>query len=335
MAAAMRLATGGTFDILHDGHEALLRAAFELDPEVVLIGLTTDRFAGESRRRMNPYPVRERNLVRFLRARRWPRFRIEAIDDPYGPADDLAELDAIVVSAERHGVAVALNEARKAKGFRPLEIHAVPMVLAQDGLPIASRRIRSEVIDRHGRRVKPLRVRVGTDNPVKVRAVRRILERLRVTARVQAVRATTEVPEQPFDAETLRGAIGRARGALEGADFGVGIEAGLIWDEVAADYFDVQYCAVVDRAGRVTVGHGPGFAYPPSVLRKVKAGSTVGDAMSAVSGVRGIGTKHGAIGYLTKRALDRDALTESAVLMAMVPRIRQDLYRAGDPETGR
>jgi len=91
----------------------------------------------------------------------------------------------------------------------------------------------------------------------------------------------------------------------------------------------VQYCAVVDRSGRLTVGHGPGFAYPAKVLEKVKAGSTVGEAMDRLTGIRGIGSKRGAIGHLTEGRLDRRRLTESAVLMAMVPRIRRDLYSKG------
>jgi len=147
----MQVVLGGTFDILHKGHEALLRAAFEGRPERVLIGLTTDRFARESRSRVNPYAARERNLKGFLAARKWGPAKLEPIDDSYGPADDLPDLDVIVVSAERHPVAIALNETRAAKGLRPLEIRAVPMVLAQDGLPIASRRIRAGVIDRTGR----------------------------------------------------------------------------------------------------------------------------------------------------------------------------------------
>ncbi len=322
----MRVVLGGTFDILHDGHEALLRAAFEGRPALVLIGLTTDRFARESRDRVNPYRARERNLTRFLSARRWRPVQVEPIDDPYGPADDLPDLDVLVVSAERHEVAVALNEARVGKALRPLEIRGVPMVLAQDGLPIASRRIRTGVIDSHGVRTKPLAIRVGTDNPVKVRAVRRAFESLGWRAAIARVRVPTEVPEQPFGSEAIRGAVARARAALGAADFGVGIEAGLVWEPMVGDYFDVQYCAIVDRAGRVTVGHGPGFGYPPSVVRRVKEGLTVGEAMAHLTGIRGIGSKQGAIGHLTDRRLDRDALTESAVLMAMVPRIRRDLY---------
>ena len=35
----MRVVLGGTFDILHDGHRALLGAAFERSPEAVVIGV--------------------------------------------------------------------------------------------------------------------------------------------------------------------------------------------------------------------------------------------------------------------------------------------------------
>ncbi len=322
----MRVAMGGTFDLIHDGHKALLGAAFALKPELVLIGLTTDRFARETREDLNPIKSRERNLRRFLRSKAWHAFRIEPIDDAFGPADDLPDLDVLVVSSDRAAVADSLNRAREQKGLRPLRIHRVPMVLAQDGLPIQSRRIRARVIDAHGRRLKPVVVRVGTDNPVKVRAVRQVFEDLFDRTRVKMTPLASGVPEQPFDQQAPVGAMNRARAALQDADFGVGIEAGLIWDPSVGDYLDVQYCAVVDRVGRVTLGHGPGFEYPPAVVAKAKAGATVGQAMAELTGIREIGSKYGAIGFLTERRMDRDALTEAAVLMAMVPRIRRDLY---------
>lgn len=322
----MRIATGGTFDILHDGHKALLAAAFGLPQADVLIGLTTDRFALGIRTEVHPYAMRAANLRRYLRSRHGSRFSIEPIDDVYGPADDLPDLDAIVVSAERAAVARDLNRVRAAKGLRPLEVHAVPMVLAQDGLPIQSRRIRSGVIDPRGARLTVVRVHVGTDNPVKVRAVRRVFADLFRRVRVTMVPVASGVPEQPFDQQAAIGAMNRARAALGHADFGVGIEAGLLWDASVGDYLDVQYCAIVDRGGRTTLGHGPGFEYPPSVVARVKAGRTVSEAMVELTGIREIGSKHGAIGFLTERRMDRDALTEAAVLMAMVPRIRRTLY---------
>ncbi len=324
----MRVAMGGTFDLLHDGHKALLAAAFDPRPEQVLIGLTSDRFARESRTEVNPYATRERNLARYLRSHGWTRFRIEALDDAFGPADDLPDLDVLVVSAERAPVGQALNEARHAKSLRPLEVRPVPMVLAEDGLPIQSRRIRAGAIDARGHRLSTLVVHVGTDNPVKVRAVRRVLGDLFDRVRVRGVAVATGVPEQPVDQQAAVGAMNRARAALQDADFGIGIEAGLVWDASVGDYLDVQYCAIVDRAGRVTLGHGPGFEYPPAVIAHVKAGKTVSEAMAELTGVREIGSKYGAIGYLTERRMDRDTLTEAAVLMALVPRIRRDLYRA-------
>lgn len=322
----MRVAMGGTFDLLHDGHKALLAAAFDLRPEQVLIGLTTDAFARKTRAEVNPYATRERNLRRYLASHGRSRFTVEPIDDEYGPADELPDLDVLVVSAERAHVGQALNEARARAGLRPLEVRPVPMVLAEDGLPIQSRRIRAGTIDRQGRRLTSVRVHVGTDNPVKVRAVRRVFEDLFERVRVRAVPVATGVPEQPIDQQAPVGAMNRARAALGEADFGVGIEAGLLWDASVGDYLDVQYCAVVDRGGRVTLGHGPGFEYPPRVVDAVRAGKTVSQAMAELTGIHEIGSKHGAIGYLTERRMDRDALTEAAVLMAMVPRIRRDLY---------
>jgi inosine/xanthosine triphosphatase len=322
----MRVAMGGTFDLLHDGHRALLGAAFGLHPEAVVIGLTTDRFARETRSLVNPYQVRERNLRRFLRSRGWTASVIEPIDDAYGPADDLPDLDTLVVSADRAQVGRALNASRETRGLPPLRIHEVPMALAQDGLPIQSRRIRAGTIDSHGNRLTPVLVHVGTDNPVKLRAVRNVFEDLFDRVRVRPVPVSTGVPEQPVDQQAPVGAMNRARAALRDADFGVGIEAGLLWDASVGDYLDVQYCAVVDRSARVTLGHGPGFEYPPRVVERVKAGKTVSQAMAELTGVREIGSKYGAIGYLTERRMDRDALTEAAVLMAMVPRIRRGLY---------
>src|SRR5256885_14898672 len=289
----MRVVLGGTFDILHTGHEALLRTAFNPRPDAVIIGLTTDRFARESRPRVNPYAIGERNLKRLLAARKWRHARVEPIDDPFGPAADVPDLDVLVVSAERQPVAVALNEARMAKGLRALGIRAVPMVLAQDGLPIASRRIREGLIDRRGKRLTPLQVFVGSGNPVKIGAVKDVFKSLLLPARVGGRRVKAEVSDQPFDQEALHGAMSRAKAAIGEGDFGVGIEAGLVWSSVLSGHFDVQYCAVVDRSGRFTVGHGPGFTYPPRILEKGKARATVGDANTRLTGSRCLGSARG------------------------------------------
>src|SRR2546427_2116956 len=325
----MRVAMGGTFDILHPGHEALLGAAFALGGDV-FIGLTTDGMARQTRKAVTPFRLRKQRLEAWLGRRGYTAATIGPLEDAYGPAAS-EPFDAIVVSEDREGVAKALNEERVRRGLAPLAIHVVPMVLAEDDAPIASRRIRAKEIDRRGRLLRVLRVNVGSTNPVKVRAVANVFRGLFPKRRpqVKPVDVTSKVSEQPFEVEAIEGAINRAREALKEADYGVGIEAGLFWNEQVRDFLDVQYCAIVDKRGRVTLGHGAGFEYPPFVVERVKAGRTVGDAMDELTGKKDIGTTTGAIGFLTDGRMDRTRLTEAAVLMAFVPRIRKDLYRGG------
>ena len=180
-----------------------------------------------------------------------------------------------------------------------------------------------------------MRVYVGSTNPVKAEAVRRIFARAFPNEaeglNVKLVAVDPGVPAQPRDEEVPRGAVARARAALAAsrgeADFGVGIEAGLLRCDPLDTYFDVQFCAIVDREGKITVGHGAGFVYPPRVLRAVlQGGRTVGEAMVELSRIPDIGKKMGAIGYLSRGLLDRTQLTEQAVLMALIPRLRPELY---------
>lgn len=173
-----------------------------------------------------------------------------------------------------------------------------------------------------------MRVHVGSSNAVKRDAVRRVFARVfsGESLDVQLIEVSSKIPEQPFNEDVPRGAVERAKGALQEADYGVGVEAGLVWSESLGVYFDVQFCAIVDPQGRITVGHGAGFTYPERVIQATLSGQTVGQAMSEWTGIARIGHRMGAIGYLSKGLLDRTKLTEQAVLMALLPRIRPELY---------
>ena len=146
-----RVAVGGTFDPLHDGHRTLLNRAYELGRTGdVVIGLTSNDLA---RRRIHPvadYRVRERELERYVIDRFGIPPEIVTLHDPYGAA--LAEpFDYIVVSPETHPVAEKINELRRKRGMPEIEIVLVPFALAEDGIPISSTRIKNGEIDLHGR----------------------------------------------------------------------------------------------------------------------------------------------------------------------------------------
>ncbi len=171
-----------------------------------------------------------------------------------------------------------------------------------------------------------LRIHVGSHNRIKAQAVQNIFARALGPTEVSLISVESGVPAQPFNEEIARGACARARQALLDADFGVGIEAGLIWHSELKLYFDVQFCAILSPDGRLTVGHGSGFVYPQKVLERVLQGRTVGDVMSELAQIERLGHKEGAIGFLSKNLLTRAQLTEQAVLMALLPRLRSELY---------
>jgi len=176
-----------------------------------------------------------------------------------------------------------------------------------------------------------LLIAVGSTNPVKVNAVRNVLSRIYGDIKVIGVKVDSGVSEQPLsEEETIVGAINRAKRARDAvdADLGVGIEAGLVKTPYTlSGYMDVQYCAIIDRRGVITLGQGPGFEYPKLVVRRIlREGKSAGEIFEEITGIVDIGKKIGAIGYLSKGFINRTKLSEIAVVMAMIPRLNKDLY---------
>ena len=146
------VAMGGTFDLFHSGHLALLRKAFEVGNRV-LIGICSDEFVKNSRKphRITPYAQRLEELKAFLSKNGFlERVEITPLNDAYGVTLSDIRIDAIVVSDETEPRAREINEKRKSLGMSPLPIVVVKMVLSEDHYPISSTRIWFEEIDRDG-----------------------------------------------------------------------------------------------------------------------------------------------------------------------------------------
>ena len=95
-----RVAVGGTFDPINDGHIALLRRAFTLgEGGDVVIGLTSDEMARGSRTsNVSDFETREKNLRDIvLRCFGIKDARITKIIDQCGPSI-YEDFDFIVVS---------------------------------------------------------------------------------------------------------------------------------------------------------------------------------------------------------------------------------------------
>lgn len=146
-----RVAVGGTFEVLHKGHRALLARAFR-EGGPVLIGLTSDRMATGSRgRRVRPFGEREATLREHLDGVYPGReYVIEAIEDVFGPAVHLEDLEMLVVSEDTLTTGLDLNDARAERGLPTLELVLVPHVMAEDGEPISSSRVLAGECDEDG-----------------------------------------------------------------------------------------------------------------------------------------------------------------------------------------
>jgi len=149
----MKVALGGTFDPIHDGHRALFERAFELGD--VTVGLTSDELAPKTRREdreVRSFDRRKRDLEAELGeyAETYDReYDVRELDEPTGIASE-EQFDVLVVSPETETGGKRINEIRREQGHDELDIEVVDHVYAEDGDVISSTRIVRGEIDEHG-----------------------------------------------------------------------------------------------------------------------------------------------------------------------------------------
>lgn len=147
-----KVAVGGTFQYIHDGHKKLINKSFELANDgQVDIGITSDEMARKQRLKVTDYNTRKKNLVDYIETltNKNSSYQIFKLTDSYGPT--LTDgYDYIVVSSETYESALELNKLRQKRGLKPIEIVKIECVMAEDSLPISSTRIMRGEIDIHG-----------------------------------------------------------------------------------------------------------------------------------------------------------------------------------------
>lgn len=151
MAEFSLIAMGGTFDIIHKGHLALLDKAFSVSDNVI-IGLTGDELAAKKGKKLNNTYSQRLDTLKKTIAEKFQNksYSISKLDNDFGPAVLEKDVQALVVSDETEYQGEILNKIRKEKNLTPLKIVVVPMILAQDGKRVSSTRIRNSEIDTQG-----------------------------------------------------------------------------------------------------------------------------------------------------------------------------------------
>ncbi|GAB4209655.1 MAG: inosine/xanthosine triphosphatase [Roseiflexaceae bacterium] len=174
---------------------------------------------------------------------------------------------------------------------------------------------------------RQLVVAVGSQNPVKVAAVRAVLAEAGLGADVRALEVLSGVAEQPIGLEeTARGADQRARNArtVAGADWGIGLEGGVEFDQAGdAWLFNVVAVATGERS---TWAHGGRLLLPPRVSAGLRAGGELGPLIDELIGTHDIKRGLGTIGHLTHGLITREQSFQSCLARALVPLLWPELY---------
>jgi inosine/xanthosine triphosphatase len=166
-----------------------------------------------------------------------------------------------------------------------------------------------------------VRVAVGSKNPVKIGAVRAVMQRVRPEIEIVGVAVASDVPDQPWgDEETIRGARTRAERALAAgaAQLGVGLEGGLV-EQRDGSIHTCAWAVVVSVDGQASTGGSLAMPLPPAVAAAVRDGLELGHAMDRVTGGSNTKQHTGAVGILTAGLIDRQRAYEALVTYALAP----------------
>jgi pantetheine-phosphate adenylyltransferase len=151
MAQFNLVAMGGTFDVIHSGHMALLERAFFVSDKVI-IGLTGDELAKKKGKGiLHNYSQRYDTLDQLIKKKfQGKSYQISKLEEDFGPAVIEGDVQALIVSDETSHKGDILNQLRKARNLPAVQVVRVPMILAKDGKRISSTRIRNSEIDPQG-----------------------------------------------------------------------------------------------------------------------------------------------------------------------------------------
>lgn len=170
-------------------------------------------------------------------------------------------------------------------------------------------------------------VAVGSTNPIKVGAVRTMVERAWPMAQIRSLDADSGVSSMPMsDRECITGARTRAREALEipGAVLGIGLEGGV--NQEPEGLMLLGWVVAIDRNDRQGVGGGARLPLPGHIAQRILAGEELGPLMDELLGQSNVKQRGGAVGALTNGLVMRKQTFEMATAYALAPFVSPHFY---------
>ena len=173
---------------------------------------------------------------------------------------------------------------------------------------------------------------VASRNPTKINAALNGFQEMFPNETFEAIGISVPsgVSDQPIgDEETYQGAFNRvksAKMALPDADYWVGIEGGNI---VIDKEMEVMAWVIVLSEHQMGKARTAGFYLPPRIVELVNEGYELGHADDIVFGVENSKQTGGSSGLLTDNVMTRIRFYTPAVILALIPFKKPELYQGG------
>jgi inosine/xanthosine triphosphatase len=171
---------------------------------------------------------------------------------------------------------------------------------------------------------------VSSKNPVKIAATRAGFERMFPEEQFEiiSVPVPSGVSDQPkSDFETYTGAYNRTENVIhefQHADFYIGIEGGIA--ETGNEMEAFAWVVVQAKDGIFGKARTSTFFLPQRIRELILEGKELGEADDIVFGRINSKLENGAVGFLTDDVVSRTTYYTEAVILALIPFKKPELY---------
>jgi inosine/xanthosine triphosphatase len=175
-----------------------------------------------------------------------------------------------------------------------------------------------------------MKIIIASKNPVKIEAVHNGFAEMFPDWRLemQGISVPSDVSDQPMgDEETFAGAFNRAKNAqtvLPNADFWVGVEGGNI--RHGENEMEVMAWVVIISKNKVGKARTAGFFLPQKIVDLINQGYELGHADDIVFKLDNSKEKMGSAGLLTDGVMNRLRFYVPAVILALIPFYKEELF---------
>jgi inosine/xanthosine triphosphatase len=170
---------------------------------------------------------------------------------------------------------------------------------------------------------------VGSKNPIKISCTDSAFHQAFTGSfLVEGLNVSSGVSDQPYgDNETYEGALNRAKNSknvFPEADYWVGIEGGL--DSSKGEMHAFAWVVILDKDNNLGKAKTSTFFLPKAITELLEAGMELGEADDKVFERTNSKQENGAVGILTNGTVDRKEYYQQAVVLALIPFLKKELY---------